>query len=237
MTTSLHSPVPRIRRRLYRKSGYDVLDILFLPQAASCDVTLTEAFGNRYSCRAPGGLLSPVQLGALLDLAVRVRTSTSDEAEAAKSLNRPYPSAGGIYEIDVVVCGLLGHEDALFVYDPEHHALASLRGASSGLVEKIRRDVEKLVPGPATILWGVADVNALSAKYRHYESLLWRDSGCLWAGLSFAIAALGHVSCIVGIHEPKGLRAVLGRYPSMVGVGGMVVAPCAKRASALRRES
>ena len=225
MTTSLLSPVLRARRRVYRERQYDIEDALFLPAVKSCSSKLAETLRKRKSCRELGGPLTPAELGPLLDLAVRARGALGHKGERPQILSRPYPSAGGIYEIDLFVCGLVGHEDALFVYDPVYHALASLRGVSRGVVKLIRRDVERLVPGAATVLWGVADVGALSAKYRHHESLLWRNSGSLWASLSLAVTALGYVGCVIGVHEPKGLGGVLASYASKAGVGGMVVAP------------
>ncbi len=69
-----------------------------------------------------------------------------------------------------------------------------LPGVTKRHIEAILEELSETMPvRRATLLWFVADLRKLSARYADAESLLWRDSGALGATLSLSAAALGYL--------------------------------------------
>lgn len=224
-TTRLASPQPRSRPTLPPRLEIGFREAIFLPRAKPRSVRFEQVAARRKSTRNLHHRLSVAQLGALLWLAAKNRQGKAPVGRPDWR-SRPYPSAGGCHEIEILVANLGGHEDTAFLYDSRHHALGSLPGADARTVERLVRELRRVLPGQnATVLWFVADPRRLAARYRNPESLLWRDSGALGATLALAATAVGLGSCLVGIHAPAALRSLLGSDSPLIGVGGCIVGP------------
>ena len=223
MTTKLKSPTPRRHPRTLPRFDYGFTEAIFLPPAKPLSIRFDRALARRQSSRNFGGPLSPARLGTLLGLAARKRERPLPPGPINWQ-SRPYPSAGGCHEIDLLVLNVAGHEDAAFIYDAEHHALGVLPKAGRRNVRAFLRGLDDVVPVTnATVIWFVADIRRLAARYRHWESLLWRDSGSLGGTLSLAASALGHAACLLGPHAPTSLKEMFRHADFLVGVGGCVV--------------
>jgi SagB-type dehydrogenase family enzyme len=223
MTTELKSPTPRRHPRTCPRFDYGFTEAIFLPLAKPLRITFDRVLARRRSSRNFDGPLSPARLGPLLGLAARKRDRSLPLGRIDWQ-SRPYPSAGGCHEIDLLVLHVAGHEDAAFIYDAEHHALGVLPNAGRRNVRALLREINDVVPvANATVIWFVADVRRLAVRYRYWESLLWRDSGSLGATLSLVAGALGHAACVLGPHAPASLKGMFRREDFLVGAGGCVV--------------
>jgi SagB-type dehydrogenase family enzyme len=227
MTIELSSPRPRARQRSRRPVELHLTEAVFLPPPPSLRIPFDRVLTRRRSIREFGEPLSVKQLAALLGLAVKSRPAAPRSPHGWQS--RPYPSAGGCHEIDLLVLNIAGHPGAAFIYNARHHALGLLGDVKRTDVRRFIAELKPVVPAHrATVCWFVADPPKLAAKYVHAESLLWRDAGSLLATLSLTASALGYASCGVGCHAPDVLRTMLPD-PSLVGVGGCLVALPSKR--------
>lgn len=223
MTTKLKSPTPRERPRICPRVDYGFTEAIFLPPAKPLRISFDRVLAQRVSSRSFAGRLSPARLGPLLSLAARKRNRRlpSDRIDWQ---SRPYPSAGGCYEIDLLVLNVAGHESAAFIYEAEHHALGVLPNVGRRNVRTFVRELADVVPAAdATVIWFVADVRRLAARYRHWESLLWRDSGGLGATFALVATALGHAACVLGPHAPGAIKTMFRSRDYLVGAGGCVV--------------
>lgn len=222
MTTKLRSPSPRKRPRSCPTADYGFPEAIFLRPAKSIALTFDRVLSRRRSSRQFGGRLPTSRLAPLLWFSAKNRhmNAPSDRPDWR---SRPYPSAGGCHELDLLVLNVADHEDAAFIYDGAHHALGMLPGVTKRHIKAFLDELSETMPvRRATVLWFIADLRKLAARYADAESLLWRDSGALGATLSLSAAALGYASCLVGIHAPATIRRILGR-PWLAGVGGIVV--------------
>lgn len=224
MTIKLRSPIPRKRSRLHAPPAYHFAEAIFLPEHSATKISFARVAARRRSSRDFGDGLNAAQLGKLLSLAVRSREAKPLDGHSDWE-SRPYPSAGGCHEIDILALNVSGHPDAAFVYDARHHALGMLASVPAATIRQLLGQVREVVPmGDATVLWFIADSAKLAARYRFFESLMWRDCGAVLASLSFAAAALNYSGCPIGIHAPPAMKLILRGYPSIHGIGGFVVA-------------
>lgn len=223
MIIKLRSPYPRQQPHSCPRIDFGFQEAIFLRPAKPMLIAFDRVLSRRRSTRQFGEKLPITKLGQLLWLAVKSR-DLKPPPERPDWQSRPYPSAGGCHEIGLLVLNVAGHEDAAFIYDAGHHALGALSGVTGTQIHRFIAEVSEVIPaGSATILWFIADVRKLAARYAHHESLLWRDSGALAATLSLVAAALDCPICTVGIHAPSALQAMLSRDSSLAGVGGCLV--------------
>lgn len=223
MTTELKSPIPRPHAGTCPRFDYGFTEAIFLPHAKPLRISFDRALARRQSSRSFAAPLSPEPLGPLLSLAARKRVLPLPP-DRLDWESRPYPSAGGCHEIDLLVLKVAGHEDAAFIYDAQNHALGMLPNVEQKELRAALRELNKVVPCTrATVIWFVADVRRLAARYRNWESLLWRDSGSVGATLMLAATAVNLNACLVGAHAPAALKRILGGVDALAGVGGCVV--------------
>ena len=117
-----HSPQPRPGRE-HPGSGWTPL-----PEPAALSASLTEAIGDRVSCRAFGpGPVPLAQLAAVLQHTYGLEGRSEDgELEL---VDRPVPSAGGLYplEVTLLVRAVEGLDPGVHHYVPAAGGLEKLR--------------------------------------------------------------------------------------------------------------
>ncbi len=113
-------------------------------------------------------------------------------------------------------------------YDSRTNALVALKAPLARAASALAKASSSALStssgiGDATMLWFVAHVDRTAAFYNHPESLVWRDTGCLLATVTFVAEALRLACCPVGCTGEPWLSMLLDRPPSVVGVGGCVL--------------
>lgn len=183
---------------------------------------LDDALRERRSQRGPfgGRSLSLAELGALLDLAVGSRRETAAKAGAkgteppteARAL-RPFPSAGGLYPIEVYVAALAcaSVERGIHHYDPGTHALA--RVAPCPAQAELERLIfaDDLWPGTAAalVLTGVFDRTQAKYGERGYRFVL-LEAGHAAQNMLLAAQSLGLAGAPIGGFCEDALGAAMG---------------------------
>jgi SagB-type dehydrogenase family enzyme len=117
---------------------------------------------------------------------------------------RPYPSGGGLYEMElyVAVQRCKGLAPALYYYDPEKHRLIRVSGMTTD-VEALLRDA-----GRATMI-RVEQIQTLIVLAARFQRLAWKYSsiayalmlknvGVLYQTMYLAATAMGLAPCAVG---------------------------------------
>ncbi len=109
--------------------------------------------------------------------------------------HRPYPSAGGLHCIRLLMIDSDSRQVAL--YEPAGHRFHALD--VPGVVEMNDAEVEVLVgrSGGCTLRL-IADLQKANAAYHRPESLLLRDAGCLMATVALCADWSGLEACLLG---------------------------------------
>lgn len=109
--------------------------------------------------------------------------------------HRPYPSAGGLHCIRLLMIDSESKQIAL--YEPAGHRFHTLD--APGVVDKNDSEVEMLVgrSGGCTLRL-IADLQKANAAYQAPESLLLRDAGCLMATIALCADWSGLEACLLG---------------------------------------
>lgn len=109
--------------------------------------------------------------------------------------HRPYPSAGGLHCIRLLMIDSESGHVAL--YEPVGHRFHALD--VPGVVEMNDAEVETLVgrKGGCSLRL-IADLQKAHAAYQAPESLLLRDAGCLMATVALCADWLGLEACLLG---------------------------------------
>ena len=165
MTIELSSPRPRLRPRRHHPVEIGFIEAIFLRPAQRLRIPFDRVLSRRRSIREFGGPLSVARLGPLLWLAVKTR-AMGQRPGPPDWQSRPYPSAGGCHEIELLVMNVSGHTDAAFIYDPRHHALGALPKIKRKHVRQFLTELDPILPARrATVFWFLADISKLAAKY------------------------------------------------------------------------
>jgi len=155
-----------------------------------------EVLERRRTVRA-FGRVSESSLACLLWVVAKTRL-TFREPSGHLWQHRCTPSAGGRHPIDLVVIPPPGENARVYVYDPLAHALHEV-GRKEVAVRAFHAQIQHLVAtGEGTVFWFAAHYLRTLAKYRHPESLIWRDAGVLLGTICFTAEALGLNCCPCG---------------------------------------
>lgn len=158
------------------------------------------------------------QLGALFALACRASVTENSRRNGAR-LTRPFPSAGALYAIHIIVNA--ARDKSWFRYDPLAHRLVAV--PSKVTSAQVRRDLGKVLEGKdATLLLFAAEPSMYFAKYTNACSLVWRDAGVLQGYLSIAAESLHLAFCLLGVTGDPWVQRLV-RTPRLVGVGAAYV--------------
>lgn len=220
---NLAEPWPRYRKQIKARRYFPAEAIVSLPRLKTSNLgSLEKALSNRRSAREFKKPLNLAQLGCLLWFCYRTRRQRLQAGEVVWE-SRVTPSGGGCYPVDLLMLSTEWDRRALLFYDPNYHsALVSWLPARI-LDQSIVNVSQCLEVGRGTILWFVADLGRSGRKYRHPESLVWRDSGALLATIGLVCSGMGFKCCGLGIHDVTPLRNFLRLDENLVGVGGCVV--------------
>jgi SagB-type dehydrogenase family enzyme len=175
------------------------------------DPPLAQVTEQRRSVRQYGAEpITAKQLGEFLFRTARVTRHWQSEVSAPSGpltmdfTARPYPSGGGLYELEVylAVKNCAGVEPGLHYYDPQGHRLQALCGAT--------RDVEGLLADAAASA-GIAAQSlqvlvVLAARFSRtawkYESIAYaltlKHVGVVFQTMYLAATAMGLAPCAVG---------------------------------------
>jgi SagB-type dehydrogenase family enzyme len=203
-----------------------------LTALATSEMTLTDAIEHRHSVRtfADKGP-SAEQLGELLYRTARIRSQR--EAVGSGDVRytvseRPYPSAGSLYELDLYLtvdrCDDLPR--GIYHYDPADHALT--------LINEREADVEELLAG-ATVLVGSSRPPVLITMTARIGRLSWvydsisyattlKHVGVLQQTLYLVATMLGLAPCALAMGDSELATTAFGLdWPAEVSVGEFVV--------------
>ncbi len=175
----------------------------------SSDASLEETIFNRKSTRSFSG--EPLALAEAGQLLWAAAGKTVDGVTGA---TRAYPSAGGIYPLDVyLVAGdVEGLEPGVYLYDWRGHSLELLREGDH------RRELTRACLGqgmitaaPASFVFA-ADAGRTRARYgeRGASRYVSMDVGGAGQNLHLQAEALGQGAVIVGAFDDDAVRRVLG---------------------------
>jgi SagB-type dehydrogenase family enzyme len=203
------------------------------PSLTAPDMSLTEAIEQRHSVRefaAKGP--SAAQLGELLYRTARIRSQT--EAVGAGGVGyrvseRPYPSAGSLYELDLFLtvdrCEDLPR--GIYHYDPEAHALTLVNTDSAHADELLDSAMVQLGghTRPPVLITMTARMGRLSWVYDGiaYATTL-KHVGVLQQTLYLVATSMGLAPCAVATGDSEMATAAFGLdWPAEVSVGEFVI--------------
>ncbi len=184
------------------------------------------------------------QLGELLYRTVRTRSTQAVDA-GEELLSRPYPSGGGIYELEVypVVRRVAGVEPGVYHYDSFEHALCPVAAADSSATSQLLRPASATLSGgaePQVLLVIAARGGRMMWTYEQiaYATIL-KNVGVLTQTIYLAATAMGLGACAQGFSDTAAFIAATGvdeRQECSVGsiiVGSRVPQPSASTSSSV----
>ncbi len=193
---------------------------LFVPDLAvlrAQDPTLTAVVEDRVSARMfdDARPISANQLAELLYRTARTR-ATVPAGPGEELLSRPYPSAGGVYELEVypVVHRAAGLDPGMYHYDSFEHALRAVAAADSPAVRRL------LKPAAATLTAG-AEPQVLVVIAARCGRIMWsyeqigyatvlKDVGVLMQTMYLVATAMGLGVCAQGFGDTAAFAAATG---------------------------
>ncbi|MFN2606683.1 MAG: SagB/ThcOx family dehydrogenase [Acidimicrobiales bacterium] len=190
--------------------------LLPLPAAALPDVALADALAARLSCRrftADG--LAPEQLAAVLGAGYGVAGRVL--LGRAELLERPVPSGGGLYplELYVLVRAVPGLSPGAYHYAPQHHGLEDLGTGPipPAVLSRLFLGQPYLAAAAAMVVITAVLSRSLD-KYgdRGYRYVLF-EAGHVAQNLNLAAAACGLGACNAGGFFDAHLGDLLGLDP------------------------
>ena len=218
--TDLKSPVPRISETPYSEFEHKVINRTYLPvPEIESSPPFLKVVGLRETSRefAP---MAIAELSCLLWFSGKV-TASREEQSGFRWTHRPTPSAGGRHPIDLILTNQAPKRDAFFLYDPFAHALCELSIDDERASEELLQAIEEVVPfGRSTVMLFAAQFGRTLSKYRHGESLVWRDSGCLQTTIHLVATAFDLRCCGLGITGEPWISRMFAAGSSVTGVGG-----------------
>ena len=168
---------------------------------------------------SPAKELSRSELAELLWVFARCYETRVD-ARSVLRQKRPYPSAGGIYETEIIVVDW--SQPIASRYDAISHVLQPIDVAVSEY-SAFRNKIGGLLEGPATLIVCAAHKCALEAAYESSESLAWRDAGSLQAILHLTAAALGMRSKLLGILGSEFIASLASNCRNFIAIGAVAI--------------
>ncbi|MEO8749335.1 MAG: SagB family peptide dehydrogenase [Allobranchiibius sp.] len=195
------------RERTASGSGTDSRVILSPPDLAAvmaADPPFAQVMEDRSSRRN----LSPLTIAQLSEFLYRTMRDrgwrgTVEQADSYPRPSRPYPAAGGLYELTtyLAVADCEGLPAGLYRYDPFEHELI-LVTPSNPDVDRLLREgggAATLTTPPPVLVILAADFRRLSWKYEGIAyALTLKNVGVLFATMQLAATAMGLGSCPVG---------------------------------------
>jgi SagB-type dehydrogenase family enzyme len=199
------------------------------------DMSLTAALEQRTSIRTYADApMTLEQLGELLYRSARVRSLVCASAEGAPVpifTNRPYPSGGGSYSLEIYVTAghIAGIERGIYYYDPCGHALVLVNDEEAAVRELMhgaQRAADLKAP-PPVLLTMTARFGRVAWKYSGmwYPAIL-KEVGVLQQTLYLVSTAMGLAPCALGGGDSQAAAHAFGLdWRAESSVGEFIVGP------------
>ncbi|MGA6208781.1 SagB family peptide dehydrogenase [Nocardia testacea] len=223
-------PQPPARKPAYPGTPV-ALPVPDLDALRAADPSLTAVLEDRYSCREydDAAPITRSQLAELLYRTARTR-ETKPVGPGEELLSRPYPSGGGVYEIEVypIVRSVAGLEPGMYHYDSFGHALHRIAEPDSPEVGRLIRSTSATLVGgaePQVVLLLAARVGRVMWTYEQvaYASIL-KHVGVLMQTVYLAGTAMGLGVCAQGFSDTAAFVAAAGVDElEECGVGSIIV--------------
>ncbi|MBS9534550.1 SagB family peptide dehydrogenase [Mycobacterium sp. M1] len=181
------------------------------------DPTLSSVVEERVSARTfdDARPLSVEQLAELLYRTARTRR-TESATPGEELLSRPYPSAGGVYELELypVVRNVAGLPPGMYHYDSFDHVLRPVAGADDPAVARLVKPAAATLAGgiePQVLLVIAARSGRIMWTYEQigYATIL-KDVGALMQTVYLAGTAMGVGVCAQGFGDTAAFVAATG---------------------------
>lgn len=227
-------PQPPARRETY--PGDPVrLTTPDLATARAADPPLTAVLEDRVSTREfdDAAPITADQLAELLYRAARTRGSHT-VGPGEELLSRPYPSAGGVYELEVypVVRHVAGLAAGMYHYDSFDHVLRPVADGESKAVQQLLKPASATLAGgaqPQVLLVVAARAGRLLWTYEQIGyALLLKDVGVLMQTLYLVGTAMGIGVCAQGYADTASFAAATGSAELAESAVGSVVVGSAR---------
>jgi SagB-type dehydrogenase family enzyme len=179
--------------------------------------TLTAVLEDRVSTRTfdDAQPITIDQLGELLYRTARTR-STRPVGEGEELLSLPYPSGGGLYELELypVVRNVAGLAPGMYHYDSFDHVLRPVADADSRAVSQLLKPAAATLTGgaePQVLLVMAARCGRIMWTYEQigYAAIL-KDVGVLMQTIYLAATAMGLGACAQGFGDTAAFVAATG---------------------------
>lgn len=209
-------PQPPARRPDYRGAPI-VLPVPDLDAKRAEDPTLTAVLEDRVSTRAFNDVrpITITQLAELLYRTARTR-GTQRIGDGEELVSRPYPSGGGLYELEVypVVRNVTGLDTGMYHYDSFDHALRPVAAADSKAVAQLLKPASATLTGgaePQVLLVIAARFGRMMWTYEQiaYAAIL-KNVGVLMQTVYLAATAMGLGACAQGFGDTAAFVAATG---------------------------
>jgi len=180
------------------------------------DPTLTTVLEDRRTIRT-GDENNPItaqQLGEFLHRCARIRGTIVDDG--VEYTSRPYPSGGGVYELEVypLVRHAADLEPGLYHYDSHEHQLRLVRQASHPAVRRLLRSNMPLGRPPQILMVISARVGRVMWKYEAMAyALFLKHAGVLYQTMYCVATAMGLAPCGLGAGDAEAFTQATGRDP------------------------
>ena len=169
------------------------------------DISLTTAIEDRLSIRNHAEkIISAEQLGEFLYRTARINRTRDENGYTL--IQKPYPSGGGLYELEVytVVNNCEGIDKGLYYYDPKNHQLCLLKqkDANVDLMVSLAKQTVAAETEPHLVLLITARFQRLSHKYRAVTySLILKHVGVLYQTMYLVAKSMELAPCGMGGSE------------------------------------
>ncbi|GAA0802208.1 SagB family peptide dehydrogenase [Spirilliplanes yamanashiensis] len=183
--------------------------------------TLAAAMEDRRSVRAFGRVpMTVAQLGEFLFRTARVRAvHPPGDALPYETTDRPYPSGGGAYDLELYVTALRcdGLAPGMYHYDPAGHALRLVSGDAKHVVGMLAA-AQRAAGGesaPQVLVTMAARFARTAWKYRGIAyALTLKNVGALSATMQLAATAMGLGGCPIGVGDAALFATATGLDPA-----------------------
>jgi SagB-type dehydrogenase family enzyme len=209
-------PQPPARRTNYPGAPI-ALPVPDLAAKRTHDPTLTAVLEDRVSTRTfdDAHPIAVEQLAELLYRTARTRR-TQPVGEGEELLSRPYPSGGGLYELELypVVRNVAGLEPGMYHYDSFDHVLRPVAAADSRAVSQLMKPASATLTGgaePQLLIVMAARCGRIMWTYEQigYAAIL-KDVGVLMQTIYLAATAMGLGACAQGFSDTAAFVAATG---------------------------
>jgi SagB-type dehydrogenase family enzyme len=185
---------------------------------AKNDDTLTHLMAARRSVREHDDD-NPITIDQLAEFLYRVQFTTDAHPSGGDEVGRrPYPSGGGLCELEVypLVTRCCGLAPGLYHYDSHEHRLELIadRGAVDSRVVRYARGAGVMTGTPQVVLVMTARVQRLMWKYEGLGYPLALKNAGVLTGLMYLVAtAMGLAPCAIGAGDSAAFAALSGLDP------------------------